>query len=144
MHLVITYDVDETINRASISQYLYTVHLRPKLPVFIMLPVFLIFFQLIDFLSGDWLSIGIGVAIFFLAIMWVKTYFLMQAQGRDGLKLLSHPTITITLSDDLLEYSSSTGIPDMSGRKSTGFVRPRTSWCSIPARSLCLSFRKRP
>ena len=41
--------------------------------------------------------------------MWVKTYFIMQAQGRDGLKLLSHPTITINLSDELIEYSSSTG-----------------------------------
>jgi hypothetical protein len=33
----------------------------------------------------------------------------MHTQGRDGLNLLSHPKITINLSDELLEYSSSTG-----------------------------------
>jgi uncharacterized membrane protein YqjE len=109
MKHTIRYDVDAQMSRASISQYLYTVHLRPKRISFALLPLVLIILLFIDFPYRDWAIIGVGVVIIFLIIAWVKTYFLMQAQGRDGLKLLSHPTITINLSDELIEYSSSTG-----------------------------------
>ena len=109
MSHTIRYDVDEKMNQASISQYLCTVHLKPKRPVFLILPLYLIVLLFIDFPYRDWMVVGISVIIVFLIIAWVKTYFLMQAQGRDGLKLLSHPTITINLSGELIEYSSSTG-----------------------------------
>ncbi len=105
----ITYDVDEPMNRTSISQYLWTVHLKPKIPVFVILPVLLIALLCFDFTYRNWLAAVLGTAIGFLIIAWVKTYVHMQAQGRDGLKLLSHPTITITLTDDTIEYASSTG-----------------------------------
>jgi len=105
----ISYNVDEKMNQASISQYLYTIHLKPKLPVFIVLPILLIALLCFDFPYRDWLTVSIGAGICFLIIAWIKTYFHMQDQGRDGLKLLSHPTITINLSSELIEYSSSTG-----------------------------------
>lgn len=109
MSYTISYDVDEKMSRASITQYLCTVHLRPKVPMFVILPLYLVLLLCIDFPYRDWMVVALGVVMLFLIIAWVKTYFLMQAQGRDGLKLLSHPTITLNLSDDLIEYSSSTG-----------------------------------
>ncbi len=109
MNHTISYDVDERMNRASISQYLYTVHLRRKIPVFLLLPLYLLVILFIDFPYRDWVIVALGAVILFLSVTWIKTYLLMQAQGRDGLKLLSHPTITIRLSDEFIEYASSTG-----------------------------------
>lgn len=103
------YTVDEKMNRDSISQYLCTVHLRPKLPVFVLLLLYLTVILFIDFPYRDWLAVGLGVALAFLVIVWVKTYFAMQAQGRDGLKLLSHPGITLTIDEQIIEYASATG-----------------------------------
>ncbi len=109
MSHTLRYTVDEKMNRDSISQYLYAVHLRPKLPVFVLLLLYLTVILFIDFPYRDWLAVGLGVAIVFLIIVWVKTYFAMQAQGRDGLKLLTHPEITITIDEEIVEYASSTG-----------------------------------
>ncbi len=103
------YQVDEALNRSSIKQYFWTVLIRPKLPIFLVILACLIAICLISFPYQEWIALVLGTLVLVLIVSWMKAYFVTQAQGRDGLKLLNHPNIEIEMDEETITYRSSTG-----------------------------------
>lgn len=56
-----------------------------------------------------WVLTFYGVFAACLVAIWIKSYALHQRVARDGLRLLDHPKIVVSLDDVQIEYVSATG-----------------------------------
>ncbi len=109
MHFSTTYDVTPAIQDASVKQFFWHVLLRPKIGGIMVVFIALIVMFALDFPYKPWI-VGFFTAMFlFLFVAWTKTYFQIIAQAREGLALLEHPKVEVSLDDSLIEYVSSTG-----------------------------------
>lgn len=107
------YDVTQKLQDDMMSQFFFYVMLRPKLkPRPLTIIALLVAVGAMPFLDQKhrlWFIGALVTFYFVVTVAWVKTYFQMRAQGRAGLKVMEHPRVEITLDDEAVHYSSSTG-----------------------------------
>ncbi|MGF1679550.1 MAG: YcxB family protein [Candidatus Methylacidiphilales bacterium] len=109
MKYTATYEVTAKLQDDSMKQFYWHVLLRPRIGgIFAILAVLVgvIFFEPP---YKPWVVGFMGALFLLLIVMWAKAYFQILSQARDGLRLMEHPNVEVTLDDSQIEYVSSTG-----------------------------------
>ena len=107
MEFLCRYEVTSAMQDTSVRQYFFTIMLgRRWLGLMAGLALALIAWQLG---APPWAAAALCAAVLVLVILWIKTYHHVIQQARSGLRLMEHPLVEVSLTDEALEYRSSTG-----------------------------------
>lgn len=104
-----SYETTGAMQDASIHDYYFHVLLRPRIWWNIALLLLLASMFVLVPTYRSWVAIFAATALSIHISIWIKAYFQLRRQARAMLELMEHPQIEITLDDDGISYTSSTG-----------------------------------
>lgn len=103
------YNVTADLQRQAIKELFFAVFLKRKWIGIVVLAFFFVL-SLVFVEHTDWILPSIlGIGVMFLSVMWIKTYYMLQAQAEDYLRTLDDPLTTVNMTDSELEVRSSSG-----------------------------------
>lgn len=109
------YEVTQKLQDDMSREFFFGVLLRPRLFRIVACLALLGVLAALTSLSGLdvpyrlWIVGFLSAVALMIVLTWIITFFRARAQGRAGLRLIEHPRIEITLDEQQVLYSSSTG-----------------------------------
>lgn len=103
-----SYDVTPEMQYASVKQFFWSVLFRPRRAGIVTVVVAWLAMIVMDPPYKPWLVGFFTAAVLFLVVSWVRTYWLVLAQAKAGLRLIENPKVQISIDESQVEYVSAT------------------------------------